>query len=313
MKKILKITLLSTLICLTLTACGITEENPKKTVVATTFAAYDWAKNITQGSENIEVKYLIDNKIDLHSYQPSASDIVAYKNADLLIYIGGESDEWVNDLDIDYTKRLPLIDCVEKKEEEVKEGMQSNEEGEESEVEYDEHIWLSLRNAGRCVEAIKTAITEIDSTNKPLYENNAENYIKVLNDLDSIYKATVDSFPNKTLIFADRFPFRYMVEDYGLNYYAAFTGCSAETEASFDTIVFLAQKLNELNLKNICVIGSNTEIARAVRENALHKDVGIVTFDSMQSISNKMADNTSYIDIMGNNVSVLQEALKTRS
>ncbi len=287
----------------------------KKTIIATTYAAYDWTKNIISGTNTFELKYLVDSNVDLHSYQPTSDDIVAYKNADMVICIGGESEEWLEDLGLDPKKVLSLMDTVEKKEEELKEGMQGEEEGESGEEteeegpEYDEHIWLSVKNAANCVSAISAALENVDGNNKNAYIKNANDYIEKLNQLDKEYADGVSKAKTKTLVFADRFPFRYMVDDYGLDYYAAFIGCSAETEASFETIAFLAKKVNELGLNHVCVIGQNHDIANAIISSSGREDVRIIEFDSMQSISNKEADSISYLDVMKENEIKLELAL----
>ena len=275
------------------------QETSAKTVIATTFAAYDWVKNVVGTSDTVQVKYLVDSKVDLHSYQPSAEDILEYQNSDLIFAIGGESEEWIKRLSID-DKVISLIDCVSAKEEELTEGMQCEEEEEaeesEEEPEYDEHIWLSLINARTCVQKISDELSKLDPDNAEIYSEK--------------YKNVTDKAAHRTILFGDRFPFRYLIDDYGLDYYAAFVGCSAETEASFETIAFLANKINTLSLRSVCVIGPDHSIADAIIRSTDTKDQTIVTFDSMQSISNKEADSLSYLDIMQENLRSLTQALK---
>lgn len=286
-----------------------TKEN-KKVVIATTYPVYDWAKNIIGNSDNIELKYLVDSNVDLHSYSPSATDIVEYNNADLILCIGGESEEWIEDLNISNEKIMPLMDCITAKEEEVIEGMEAEEEEEESdEVEYDEHIWLSIKNTEIICEKIADKLGDIDSNDKEIYDSNAKNYIEKLDSLDKQYEDVINTASVDTLLFGDRFPFRYMVDDYGLNYYAAFVGCSAESEASFETIAFLSSKVDELELNAVCVIGNDHSIADSIINNTSEKNQKIVEFNSMQSISNKECDNYSYIDIMQDNLESLKVAL----
>lgn len=328
MKKMLLL-LLTFVLALSLTACGSKPDGKagdksdkmptpdaeagRKTVAVTTFAVYDWVKNIIKGSDNIKIVYPISSEVDLHSYQPSADDIIAYRGADIIFCIGGESEEWIGNIGVDMDKVCPLMDSVDKKEEEVKEGIQAEEdEGseEEKEPEYDEHIWLSLKCAKNCVKEICNRISGMDSANKDLYESNLMEYLNSLDQLDKEYQTTVETSARKTIIFGDRFPFRYMTEDYGLDYYASFIGCSAETEASFETIAFLSKKVDELNIRYICIIGDNTDIADSIRENTETKNQNILKFNSMQSIPNTMADEYSYIGIMQNNLNSLKEALK---
>ena len=215
-------------------------------------------------------------------------------------------------------KVINLLDVLGSsvKEEEVVEGMEAEEEeekdGAEEEPEYDEHVWLSLRNAKVLCKAIADDLAEIDTENADTYQKNEKAYTDKLDELDKKYQETVDSASQKTLLFGDRFPFRYMVDDYGLNYYAAFVGCSAETEASFETITFLAGKTDELGLKNIMTIEkSDQKIAKTIIENTKEKNQGILTLDSMQSTtSDDVKKGATYFSIMENNLNVLQEALQ---
>lgn len=281
----------------------------KKTVIATTFSAYDWTRNILKNTKNVEVKYLVNTAVDLHSYQPSAADIVAYKNADLVICIGGESEEWLEELDLPKEKVICLMDSIAAMEEETVEGMEIEEEEEEEEgPEYDEHIWLSLKNAQKACKTICSEISKLDNEYKAKYASNTKKYTDRLASLDESYENLVLNSKNKTLLFGDRFPFRYMVEDYGLTYYAAFIGCSAETEASFKTIGFLSKKVDELGLKTICVIGENQKIANAIRENTETGQQKIVTFNSLQSVPNT-DKKTTYLSAMKNNLAALSDAL----
>jgi len=200
------------------------------------------------------------------------------------------------------------------KEEEIVEGMEAEEEEEESEEEepeYDEHVWLSLRNAQICCDVICEKICEADADNAEAYRSNTKEYNKKLSDLDGQYKSAVDGAKYNTLLFGDRFPFRYMTDDYGLDYYAAFAGCSAETEASFETIVFLSKKTDELTLPAIMTIeGAEHKIAETIRDNTNNKDQKILTLDSMQSVtSDDVKKSVTYISIMESNLSVLKEAL----
>ena len=188
-----------------------------------------------------------------------------------------------------------------------------HEEGEahEHEEEADEHVWLSLKNAEVLVGAISNALQELDVENKDIYAANADAYMKKLAALDAEYQTAVDNATRKTVLFGDRFPFRYLVDDYGLNYYAAFVGCSAETEASFETISFLAKKADELNLPCVLTIeGKNHKIAETIVKNTAPKSQRILTMDSMQSTTSKdVASGTTYLSVMEKNLAVLKEAL----
>ena len=293
-------------------------------VVTTIFPEYDWVRQIAgDQASNMELTMLLDNGVDLHSYQPTADDIMKISDADLFIYVGGESDGWVDGaLKEAVNQNMQVINLLEVlgnsvKEEEVVEGMEAeeeeeSEEGEEEELEYDEHVWLSLRNAETLCSAIAEALDKVDSANKEIYDANLAAYEEELQNLDTQYQETIGQAPQKTLLFGDRFPFRYLVDDYGLNYYAAFVGCSAETEASFETISFLAKKVDELGLKNVMTIEkSDQKIAKTIIENTNDKNQSILTLDSMQSTTSEDAANgTTYLSVMEKNLEVLKEALQ---
>ena len=188
-----------------------------------------------------------------------------------------------------------------------------HEEGEEHEheEEKDEHVWLSLKNAEVLVNAISKSLQELDPDNKDTYATNAAAYIEKLSALDGEYQAAVDAATYKTVLFGDRFPFRYLVDDYGLSYYAAFVGCSAETEASFETVSFLAKKVDELKLPCVLTIeGAQHKISETIVQNTAEKNQKVLTMDSMQSTTSKdVANGTTYLSVMEKNLSVLKEAL----
>ena len=301
-------------------------------VVTTIFPEYDWVREILgDKADNAEVTMLLDNGADLHSYQPTADDIVKISECDLFIYVGGESDDWVDDaLKNAANKNMKVVNLLEAlgdsvKTEEVVEGMQeeehdhedadehddAKEHDHEEEAEYDEHVWLSLKNAQTLCSAISGVLQQIDPDNKDTYAANASAYIKKLSALDADYQAAVDAAVCKTVLFGDRFPFRYLAEDYGLRYYAAFAGCSAESEASFETISFLAGKVDELNLPCVLTIeGVQHKIAETIVRNTAAKNQKVLMMDSMQSTTSKDAANgTTYLSVMERNLSVLKEAL----
>ena len=302
----------------------------KLRIVATIFPAYDWVKAILgDKADHADITMLLDNGVDLHSYQPTADDIVKISDCDLFLYVGGESEDWVEDALKNATnKDMKVVNLLEVlgdkvKNEEVVEGMQEeehehedgeeHEEGEEHEheEEADEHVWLSLKNAEVLVGTISNALQEVDPGNKDAYAANADAYVKKLSALDAEYQTAVDNAARKTVLFGDRFPFRYLVDDYGLNYYAAFVGCSAETEASFETISFLAKKVDELKLPCVLTIeGKNHKIAETIVKNTAPKSQKILTMDSMQSTTSKdVASGTTYFSVMEKNLAVLKEAL----
>lgn len=312
-------------------------------VVCTIFPEYDWAREVIGDlSENYEMTLLLDNGVDLHNYQPTADDIAKIAECDLFIYVGGESDGWVEDALKEATNEnmqvINLLDVLGDtiKEEELVEGMQESdhdhehdeaaheekheeehdeaaheEEHGEEEPEYDEHVWLSLRNAQTLVSAISDALKVIDSENADVYQANCDAYNAELAALDAEYESVVAQATQSTLVFADRFPFRYMVDDYNLDYYAAFVGCSAETEASFETVVFLAGKMDELNLNHVLVIeSSDQKIAQTVIGNTQNKNQDILVLNSLQAVtSEEIEQGVTYLSIMQDNLEVLTEAL----
>ena len=334
-----------------LAACGSETEpdvmaKDTLSIVATIFPEYDWVQNILgDNPAEVEVTMLLDSGVDLHSYQPTADDILKISTCDLFIYVGGESDKWVEDaLQEAANKDMIVINLLDAlgdrvREEELVEGMETDEdedkyedadadkgkdkdidadkgkdEEEEEEPEYDEHVWLSLKNASYLAAFLSDAIQSIDAAHREVYISNAEAYMEKLKALDDAYQSAVTEADVSTLLFGDRFPFRYLTDDYGLSYYAAFAGCSAETEASFETITFLAQKVDELSLQAVMTIeGSDQRIAETIVQNTLTKDQQILTMDSMQSTTLRDTQNgTTYLSIMENNLETLKEALNCK-
>lgn len=328
MKKTLAVTLCLLLLVGGMTGCTNPSANSDKvSIVTTIFPVYDWVRQIVgDKAEQTELTMLLDNGVDLHSYQPTADDVVKIANCDMFIYVGGESDEWVEDMLAGLqNKDMVAINLLEAlgdavKEEELKEGMEGEEEEEEEEEggeeeegpEYDEHVWLSLRNASKLCKTISSQLCVIDPGNKDAYTENTNAYIQKLDALDRQYQEAADAAKTKTLLFGDRFPFRYLVEDYGLDYYAAFIGCSAESEASFETIVFLANKVDELGLRTVLQIESaNGKIARTIIETTKTKDQTILTLNSLQSATSRDVKNgVTYLAVTEQNLEVLKDALK---
>ena len=286
-------------------------------IVTTIFPEYDWVREILgDKGDSAEITMLLDSGVDLHSYQPTADDIIKISDCDLFVYVGGESDGWVEGaLKSAANKNRKVIHLLDAlgdsvKEEETVEGMQEEEEDHE-EKEYDEHVWLSLKNAKTLVGAISAALQELDPDNKDTYAANADAYGQKLSALDAEYQKAVSAGTYKTVLFGDRFPFRYLVDDYGLSYYAAFAGCSAESEASFETVSFLARKVDEGKLPCVLTIeGKNHKIAETVVQNTAGKNQKILTMDSMQSATSQdVAGGTTYLSLMEKNLDVLKEAL----
>ncbi|NLL80394.1 MAG: zinc ABC transporter substrate-binding protein [Clostridiales bacterium] len=307
-------------------------ESESYSVVCTIFPEYDWVREIIGDTgADYELTLLLDNGVDLHSYQPTAEDIAKIADCDLFIYVGGESDEWVEDaLKEARNENMQIINLLtllgdDIKEEEIVEGMESgheHENGEElveeeeqeehsHEPEYDEHVWLSLKNVQNIVPAIAEALGEADSRNADSYRKNAADYCARLSALDQEYESMAENAKIKTIVFGDRFPFRYLADDYGLDYYAAFAGCSAETEADFETITFLADKVDELELNSIFTIeNSDQRVARTIVENTQNKNQDILVLNSLQSVTGKDVEKgVSYLQMMQENLEVLKKAL----
>ncbi len=328
-KKILAVITILVLVICCFSGCGSneaaepsdTESNGGLKIVTTIFPEYDWVMNILgDNPAGAEVTMLLSNGVDLHSFQPTVDDLLSISSSDIFIYVGGESDSWVNDaLGSAAGENLKVINLLEilgdsAKEEELVEGMQGEEEeeaGEEEGPEYDEHVWLSLKNASVLVNAIADALSSADPSNADMYKANAAAYLEKIQALDARYEKVASEASVKTLVFGDRFPFRYMTDDYGLEYFAAFSGCSAESEASFETVTFLSKKVDELGLHSVMTIeGTDHQLADAIIQNTETKDQQILTLNSMQSItSGDVESGASYLRIMDSNLSVLQYAL----
>ena len=303
-------------------------EAKKISVITTIFPLYDWAREVVgQDSGNVELTMLLGNGVDLHSYQPTVQDIVRISTCDVFIYVGGESDKWVsNALAEAVNKDMKVINLLEAmgedlKTEEIVDGMEHDHEAEadhgheedhEHEEKADEHVWLSLRNAQKLVQVIAATLSEADPADAEKYQANAAAYREKLAQLDARYAEAVNAAEKKTLLFGDRFPFRYLVDDYGLSYYAAFSGCSAETEASFETIVFLARKVDELGLSTVLTMeNAQTRIAETIVEGTSAKNQKVLAMDSMQGTTSAgVQSGVTYLSIMENNLKVLEEALR---
>lgn len=328
---------------------NITEDDiaPKETIICTAFPEYDWVCEILgEEKDSYDVQLLLNSGVDIHSYQPTAEDIAKISKCDLFIYTGGISESWIEDtLKGAVNEEMQVVSLMDElgtrvKTEEIVEGMEHHhdEEAEHEEVEhegdmheedmheeamheegihteeeiaYDEHIWLSLKNAEILVETLEEALVSLDAEKASIFQKNADAYIEKLTNLDAAYQSAAEEAELDTILFGDRFPFRYLTEDYNLNYYAAFTGCSAETEASFETIAFLAEKLDELELPAVLVIeSSDQKLAQTIIDNTKTKDQKILVMDSLQSVDRTDLENgVSYLSIMEENLEVLKEAL----
>lgn len=316
----IKAKIIPVLICMTVLAgCASAQDSEGKdkiNVICTVFPEYDWTREIIGESEGVGVTLLADNGTDFHSYQPSTEDIVAISGCDILVYIGGESDKWVDDAlknavnpDMKVIKLTEIAESELLGEPETLE--EEHEEHEEEEHGFDEHIWLSLKNASLFCGAIAEALSSADAENADTYRKNAEEYISKLDKLDSDFEEKVQTAKRKTVLFGDRFPFVYMMEDYGISYYAAFPGCSSETDAGFDTVVNLAKEMDRDSLPAVLTIeGSDCNIAEAIISNTKGKNQKILALDSMQTVSKKdIEGGKTYLSVMEKNIEVLTEAL----
>lgn len=294
-------------------------DNAKISIVCTTFPEYDWVRQLTASySYEFEVTYLLGNGADIHSFQPSAADMALISGCDLFICVGGESEDWISGaLREPINKNIRVVELLELLgdrafTEQAVEGMQTD--GEDNAL--DEHVWLSLKNADLFCAEITDQLCALDEAHADDYRANYEVYSAKLSELDESFAelfASIGDPRKKTLVFADRFPFRYFAEDYGLDYYAAFPGCSAESEASFETVAFLANKLDELDSGTVFVIeGSDHKIADAVIESTAGKNKSITALNSIQSVTadNAKNTNTTYIAYMESNYHKLKETLE---
>ena len=329
--------------CLAMAATAA--EGRQLKIVATSFPHYDWTREVLgERLAETDLVLLQQSGVDLHSYSPSAADLRQIAACDLFVFVGGESDEWTERaLAQKGNPRRRILNLVKTlgsaaKEEKIVEGMEHehHEESEkckvesvkcddedhhdhakkhdhdhdEDEHEIDEHVWLSLRHAATLVKAIAEELAALDPANAGTYRANAAAYCKRLGALDHAYAEAVANGKRKTILVADRFPFRYLADDYGLTYFAAFSGCSAESEASFKTVAFLAKKVDELQLPVILVIeGTKHKIAETVKRTTKAKDQRILTLDSLQSTGGETAKTTRYLDVMTRNLEALKAAL----
>ena len=313
MKKVIALVLTASLLTLSVSGCSVEKrvKADKLNVVTTIYPEYDWVKEIA--GESADITLLLDNGVDMHSYQPSVDDIMTISSCDVFIYVGGESDVWVGDaLKEAVNKEMKTVNLMavlgdKALTEEALPGI--NDGGDEEDV-FDEHVWLSVKNADVFCKVICETLSEADPVKADLYKQNADNYRARLAALDREYEKELSGAKYDTLVFGDRFPFRYLTEDYGLSYYAAFDGCSAETEASFKTVAFLAEKLDELQLPAIITIDNgDAKLANTIIDNTRTRNRKVISLDSMQSTGLAESEDVSYISIMQDNLGALKTAL----
>ena len=311
------------LILILLTGCGAPaareEESGRLQVITTIFPQYDFVRQIAGGQA--DVRMLLKPGEEIHSYEPTPQDIRDIQNCDLFICVGGENDVWVEEIleamGEEAPETLRLMDMVEVYSEETIEGMQeekgAHEHGHDHEEDHDheeadEHVWTSPVNAAVITARIAEAMEEKDPANAALYRENAEAYIGELKRLDDSFRRLTESAVRRTLVFGDRFPLRYFAEEYGLDYYAAFPGCSADCEPSAATMAFLINKVRQEQIPVVfCIEFSNGNIARAICETT---GAAPMTFYSCHNVTaDQMKAGVTYIDMMEDNLLVLEKAL----
>ena len=312
MKRILICFLIVLLALSTFSSCSDGgEDDGALLVICTSFSWYDWAREIVGESDGVTLRLLADGGKDMHSYSPSAADMMAILSCELLIYGGGVSETWVEELAEEGKLRSPLslmallgedVKCVESHEEHE----HSHEEHAHGEV--DEHIWLSLKNAARFCEAIRDALCRLDAENARTYTENCALYLEKLSALDGEFAALASGAAQKTVLVADRNPYRYLFGDYGILCHAAFEGCSTESDAGVSTVIELSKTLDALGLGGVLVTEtSDGRLARTLVENSAAKNAEVYVLHALQSVPD--AENTSYLAVMQENLGVLQEVL----
>ncbi len=314
MKRIFSIIICITLIFGCLCGCGerVKPEDKRMSIITATFTEYDWVMNILgDEAKYSDVKLLVGGGVDVHSYQSTAEDMIAISQCDILFYMGGTSTQWVYDMAMAsaHTERITVKFSDVLHDSLIELG---GHEGHNHAAEYDEHLWLSLKNAEVCCEIIANALAKKDKEHGDIYRKNAGLYIEKLEKLDEKYRSAADSSKTKTLVFADRFPFAYLARDYGIKYYAAFESCSAESEADFETITTLAKRVDELSVPAVLTIdGSNQKIAQAVVKNVKQATPEILTVNSLQSVTEKQIEKKqiSYLSVMEDNLEIISKAL----
>ena len=282
-------------------------------IVATVFPAFDFAREIA--GEQASVCLLVPPGSESHSFEPTAQDILRIQNCDLLICNGGESEVWLEDMLEGMEGDIPILvmmDCVQALEEEVKEGMQVQAHehgGEESghEPEYDEHVWTSPRYAALISQAISQRLSSIDPDNTEYYSSRSAAYCASLLSLDEDFARLLQEAGRPTMIFADRFPVRYFVEEYGLDYYAAYPGCAEQSEPSARTVAFLIDKVRQEHTPAVFYIEfSNQKMADVICEDTGCKKL---LFHSCHNVTRQqLEEGVSYLGLMRGNLETLKEA-----
>ena len=305
------------LLCLCMAAVlfsGCNGPRPSLTgkIVVTNFAVYDWILQILgENPAGLEVVYLLDSGVDLHSFQPTADHIMQVQTASLFYYVSDWSETWVSGaLKTTKSEGVAITDIV--KDDLLCQDGHDHTHEEEHHHTYDEHIWTSLKLAQKVCQWIFGDIAGLDPENREVYLQNYEAYVAKLAELDGKYEKAVAEGTRDTVLFADRFPFLYLFSDYGIKYASAFSGCSTESDASFETITRLAGVVDEKELKSVMTIeGSRGNVASAVIGATQKKDAKILSVNSMQTVTKQdMEKGITYLGLMEENLFAVQEALK---
>lgn len=290
-------------------AADFGEAETELNIVVTDFPCYDFARAVAGDGANITM--LIKPGAEVHSFDPTPADVAAMLEADLFIYIGGESDVWADEMlaSMDAGPRtLRMFDSVQAVETEYVVGMEHDEHEHDGHEEYDEHIWTSPANAALMVQAVADALIECDGGNADKYAANAQGYIEEIKAVDARIQGIVDSAERRELVFGDRFPFLYLARQYGLTYHAAFPGCAAETEPSAKTLMFLIDHVASEKLPAVYQIDMSTGvIAQTI---AQETGAEVLTLHSMQNVTaDEFAAGETYVSIMNKNADALEKGL----
>lgn len=283
-------------------------DSGKLKIISTVFPPYDLARQIA--GDNAEISILLPPGSEIHNYEPSAKDMIAIRNCDIFLYIGGENEQWaeklINSNDTENVTAVKLIDYVPTLSEDEDEHDHDHEH--EHEHETDEHIWTSPKNAQLMLSAVYDAICKVDPSNKQTYTKNKDAYAKQLSDLDNAYRSAVDNAKNKTIVLADKFPFRYLAHEYGLEFSAAFAACSDESEPGVSTMIKLTKTIKENNIPAVYYLEfSSTKIA-----DTLCDETGAtkLMLHSCHNVSKQdIENNVSYVDLMKQNLENLKLTL----
>lgn len=331
----------------------------KVKIVCSIFPIFDWTREISSGVENLEIILIQKNGSDLHNFKPSAKDLIEIEASDLFVFVGGESDIWIENINVSGGKRLCLFDLdfpkITETEHEPHEhfelhgtsepheyfdsadGLYDEHELYESHLNetqkyhelhephetqkyhgtsgFDEHVWLSLKNAEIFVDSICRSLSEIVPEKSEIFAENAASYKNRLKSLDEKFFSLFDFESNEKdekplFVFCDRFPFSYFARDFGLECVSAFSGCSAESEASFERILFLVEKLKSAENAFVFVLeNSDRKLAETVIGNSGKSGLKIYELDSMQSVKeNDIKNGATYLSLAEKNYEVFEKA-----